>query len=171
VVAQSRCSLGFVVALLNRMKQAGIYEDSLIVLMADHGGHIHPDRYRSGAFITGNIEYDLRPDFLGLATPLLAVKPPGATHPFTTSTALTSMTDVAATVAALAGLGGNFPGTSIWDPAHGAPGPRRFFGYEWSRMNPVHKYIAGMEEYLVTGSAYEARSWNKGASLPPPDEP
>lgn len=170
VIAQSRCSLAFVVGLLNRMKQAGVYGDSLIVLMADHGGHIAPERYRHEGFVTNGVQYDLRPDYVGLATPLLAVKPPGATGPFAVSPVRTSMTDVAATIAALAGLGGDMPGTSIWGPGYGLSGTRRFFGYEWSKMNPVHEYISGIEEYLVKGSAYDAKSWSKGPSRPPPDE-
>lgn len=169
VLAQSRCSLGYVVALLNRMREAGVYDDSLIVIMSDHGGHLPPLRYRQGSIVDGNMEYDLRPDFVGLATPLLAIKPPGASGPFAISPALTSMSDVAATIDALAGFGGGLPGTSIWDPAYGASGQRLFYGYEWSRLDPVSEYIAMIREHSVTGSAYDVASWRMGPVFLPPE--
>jgi hypothetical protein len=169
VLAQSRCSLGFVLALLDRMREAGVYDDSLVVLMSDHGGHLPPLRYRQGSIVDGNMEYDLRPDFVGLATPLLAIKPPGATGAFAVSPALTSMSDVAATIDALAGFGGGLPGTSIWDPAYGASGRRRFYGYEWSRLDPISEYIAMIREHTVAGSAYDVASWRMGPVFLPPE--
>ncbi|MGH8443260.1 MAG: sulfatase-like hydrolase/transferase [Nevskiaceae bacterium] len=168
VTAQSRCSLAFVVALLQRMKQAGIYDNSLIVLMGDHGGHIPPYRYRTGSIVDGDMVYELRPDFVALATPLLAIKPPGATGPLRTSTALTSMTDVAATIDALLGLGGKLPGRSLWDQAYPAAGERRFYGYEWSRRDPVSEYVGKVSEYRVVGSAYRSDSWHIGPEFLPP---
>ena len=170
VTAQSRCSLAYVVALLNRMKQAGVYDDALIVLMADHGGHIPPYRYAPGRIVQDNNEYYVPPDFVALATPLLAIKPPGDTRPFRISQALTSMTDVPATIDALLGLDGDFPGQSIWDPAYGASGPRLFYGYLWSKLDPVSEYIEMIQEHPVAGSAYDVASWRIGPAFWPPKE-
>ena len=170
VTAQSRCSLAFVVALLNRMKQAGVYDDALIVLMADHGGHIPPYRYAPGRIVQGGYEYFVPPDFVALATPLLAIKPPGDTGPFRISPALTSMTDVPATIDGWLGLGGGFPGRSIWDPAYGTDGPRRFYAYKWSKLDPVSEYIEMIQEHPVAGSAYDVTSWGVGPVFWPPKE-
>ena len=169
VTIQSRCSLGFVIALLNRMKEAGIYDGSLIVLMGDHGGQIPPYRYVPGSIVERNMRYLVRPDFVALATPLLAVKPPGATGPFRISSAFTSMTDVAATIDALLGLRARMPGTSIWDQAHSPAVTRRFYGYEWSRMDPVSEYIAKIQEHAVSGSPYQLESWHMGPIFLPPE--
>lgn len=168
VTAQSRCSLAFVVALLNRMKKAGIYDDALIVLMGDHGGHIPPHRYAPGSFVQGEFRYVLQPSIVALATPLLAIKPPGASHPFRVSGALTSMTDVAATIDALAGLGGGLPGRSVVEAVADPVPERRFFGYEWNKLDPVSDYIGSIKEYRVTGSAYTVDSWGFVTSYPPP---
>jgi hypothetical protein len=170
VTAQSRCSLGFVVALLNRMKDAGIYDDALIVLMGDHGGHIPPYRFEPGRIVQGNYEYFVPADFVALATPLLAIKPPGAADGLQVSPALTSMTDVPATIDALAGLDGGLPGQSIWDPSYGTSGPRRFYAYKWSKLDPVSEYIELIQEHPVVGSAYDLRSWQIGPIFEPPHE-
>lgn len=169
VTAQSQCSLAFVIALLDRLKQAGLYDSTLIVLMADHGGHIPPHRYVPGSFTQDGLTYELQPSLVGLATPLLAIKPPGATHPFRVSSALTSMTDVAATIDALAGLDGGLPGRSIMDVSPDPTAERRFFGYEWSKKDPISDYIGIIQEYRVTGSAYRIESWQVEAFYPHPD--
>jgi hypothetical protein len=167
VVAQSRCSLSFVAALLERLRQAGIYEDSLIVIMADHGGWLGPPRYRHGTFGDARATYDLDPRMVGLATPLLAIKPPGAANGFNVSASQTSMTDVAATIDALAGFGAGLPGRSVMEPREPAV-ERRYHGYAWTgEQHP--RYLPEVVEYLITGTAYDARSWHAGEVLRQPE--
>jgi len=169
VTAQSRCSLAFIVALLERMKQAGIYERSLIVLMGDHGELVPPLRYRDHTFVQDDYEYDLPPHLVGLATPLLAIKPPGGSHPFEVSSTLTSMTDLPATIDALMGFGASFPGRSMMDGAREPATERRFYGFQWNKNEPISEYIESIQEYIVTGSAYEIDSWHVGMRFPRPD--
>lgn len=168
VTAQSRCSLDFAVALLQRMKAAGIYDSALIVIMGDHGGHLPPHRYRHGHIREGNYSYDLYPSLVGLATPLLLVKPPAATQPFRISTALTSSTDVAATIDVLARLGGGLPGRSLFEPPT-EPVERRFYAYPWTPRDPISRYMELIQEYRVSGSAYDLASWRIGPLHLPPD--
>jgi hypothetical protein len=168
VTAQSRCSMAYVVGLLKQMQKAGIYDDSLVVIMGDHGGHVPPLRYQPGTVLEGGVEYELRPALVGLATPLMAIKPPGARGPFQISQALTSMTDTAATVDALLGLGAGLPGRSMLE-ANGAA-ERRFYGYYWHKQDPASRYIERIDEYTVAGSAYDIKSWHMGPTFLPPDE-
>ena len=167
VLAQSQCSLSFVIPLLERMRQAGIYDDSLIVLLGDHGGHVPPRRLRENRFTQDGAAYELAGSLLGLATPLLAVKPPGAKGPLRVSTAHTSTTDVAATIDALLGLGAGLPGRSVMEPRE--PGVERFFyGYMWSKADSAADYISEISQYRVTGSAYDIDSWHIGETYLPP---
>lgn len=168
VTAQSQCSLAFVIALLEQMKQAGAYDNSLIVIMGDHGGHIPPHGYQESSFTQGDRTYTVSPAGLGLATPLLAIKPPGVTAPFRTSAALTSSTDVAATIDALLRLGAGLPGDSLMDETRDPAAERRFYGYKWSKMDPVSEYIELIMEYRVTGSAYRIESWHVAGEYPAP---
>jgi len=168
VTAQSQCSLAFVVALLDRMKAAGIYDSSLIVIMGDHGASITPRRFQPGSIVEGTSEYPLEPWFLGLATPLLAIKPPGATGPLQVSSTLTSNTDVAATINALLGLGAALPGRSVFDPARDPTVERCFYGYQWDPRDPISDYIGTIQQYRVSGTAYRSESWRIGSTHPTP---
>lgn len=169
VTAQSRCSLAVVTSLLRRMQQAGVYDNSLIILMGDHGGHIDPLRYRPGHIDSHGKISELRPHEVAMATPLLAVKPPAATAPFRVSPAFTSMTDVAATVDTLMGLGGGLPGRSVFDE----PGPaeRRYYIYHWRPSDLVTDHVDWIEEFVIAGSVYRAESWHPVAVHFPPGGP
>lgn len=163
VTDQSRCTLAYVVGLLNAMKRAGIYDRSMIVLMADHGGHVPPLRYQPAAVGDGV----LQPHEVAMATPLLAIKPPGHTAPFVTSPFLSSMTDVAATIDALMQFGGRMPGTSIWGDKRVQP-QRRYYFYAWRSTDPDSEYIKWIGELVISGSVYQAESWQPVGILYPP---
>jgi hypothetical protein len=165
VTVQSRCSLGFVIALLERLKQAGAYDRTLVVIMGDHGGHVPPRRYEPGALVDGDLEYDLHAPFVALATPLMLVKPAGATGPLQVSPALTSMLDTAATIDQLMGLQAGLPGRSLFD---GDRETRTMFSYPWSRRDAASDYVGTLLELGVTGSAYDLASWHLVAKHPPP---
>jgi hypothetical protein len=161
VVAQQRCSLAFVVALIDKMRQAGVYDDSLIVLMGDHGAFVPPLRYRQEDYHSGGKVYVLTPQIVGAATPLLAIKPPGAKQPLTRSQSETSMTDVAATIDALLGLGAGVPGRSVMEPRE--PGVERaFYGQMWNVRDTVSTYVGDIFEYRIAGTVYDAKSWQAG---------
>jgi hypothetical protein len=167
VVAQQRCALAFVAGLLEKMQQAGVYDDSLIVLMGDHGAFLPPRRYQPGEFRVGGEVYVLGAKVVGAATPLLAIKPPGARHPLAGSSSQTSMTDVAATIDALLGLGAGIPGRSVMEPRPSGV-ERTYYGQMWSSQDPVSRYVGSIYEYRVTGTAYDARSWRAGDVHRPP---
>lgn len=169
VTAQSRCSLAFVVALLRRMQQAGVYDNSLIVLMGDHGGHIDPLRYRPGHIDSHGKISELRPHEVAMATPLLAIKPPAADTPFRISPAFTSMTDVAATVDAALQLGAGLPGRSVFEAPPAAE--RRYYIYHWRPTDLVADHVDWIEEFVIRGSVYRAESWHPVAVYFPPGGP
>ncbi len=107
VIVQARCGLSHVVDILERMKKAGIYDSSLIILMADHGAWIPPKGYVpekiSGASGPS-------PIMAGMAVPTLAVKPPGARGPLRVSSVPTTIGDVPKTIALLMDIDADFGG-------------------------------------------------------------
>lgn len=165
VTWQSRCTLEFVVGLLDRMKQLGIYDSTLIVLMADHGGHIPPDRYHPPDPANG---FAIHPWIVAMASPLLLIKMPGASGPLSSSPAQTSALDVAPTISSALGLGAAFPGTVVTDLASELPRERRFYYYPWRREDYVTDYILPIRELLIRGSIFENDSWRFGAEFSPP---
>jgi arylsulfatase A-like enzyme len=150
------------------MKELGIYDDALIVLMADHGGHIPPDRYRPPDPAEASHGFVMNPWVVAMASPLLLIKLPGASGPLRTSPAQTSALDTAATIAAILGLKERFPGTDALGIEADAMRERRFYQYTWRRADYVTDYILPVQELLIRGSLYENDSWSFGREFAPP---
>jgi len=117
--AQAYCVLNDIGAWLDRLKQAGIYEQTAGVISGDHGHNIIPDDLTSeplnGSFYTG---------LLGSGRPTLLIKQMNQKGPLTYSDLPTSLVDVASIALSLSGIEG--AGHSILDePADTAR--KRFF--------------------------------------------
>jgi hypothetical protein len=160
VLVQSRCTLDFAIDLLERMKTFGIYRDALIIIMGDHGGHIPPPGYEPevGAML---------PRVVGLATPLLLVKLPGATGPLRSSDLPTSSLDVAPTVDSALGLSAGLRGVPIAEVRAGAR-DRRFHFYDFQASDYVQDYVNPIHEYRITGSPYDPGAWADERVWPAP---
>jgi len=155
VTTHSRCGFIEVLNVLQRMKDLGIYDSSLIILMADHGAWVPVDNFDSSLTIG--------PMSVGMATPVLAIKPPQATQPFQVSGSPSAITDVAATIADLAAIDSNFDGSSVFDIAEDAMRERTHLTYGYG-VNPAAKgYLFPMQEWVVNGDPYQPESWTKRA--------
>ena len=102
----AQCGLLRVMAVLQRMKDLGIYDSSLIVLMADHGAWVPARNFTASPNMSAMT--------VAMATPTLAIKPPGAMQDFQTSSVPSSIIDVPATIADLASFAADFPGQSVF---------------------------------------------------------
>ena len=154
VRTHARCGLLRVLDVLQRMKELGIYKSSLIVLMADHGAWVPVENLAASDVV--------KPLTVAMATPMLAIKPPGADNDFQTSNVPSSVVDVPATIADLAGFNGQFDGMALFSVAADAPRKRqhRVYGYG---INPAAVgYLFPMQEYVIDGSPYDSRAWQKG---------
>ncbi len=136
------------------MKELDIYTSSLIVLMADHGAWVPVENLAASDVV--------KPLTVAMATPMLAIKPPGASNNFQISNVPSSVIDVPATIADLAGLNGQFDGMALFSVAADAPRKRqhRVYGYG---INPdASGYLFPMQEYMIDGSPYDSQAWQKG---------
>lgn len=163
VVAHSTCSLRKVVAVLERMQELGIYDNSLIVLMADHGAWVPVTRLRNARRDRDSISA-LQ---VAMATPLLAIKPPGASGTLQRSRKETSIIDIPATIADVLGLPPQFPGLSALDEGDSAPRVRSHMVYGYGYYDEAPGYLRPMQEYRVTGDPYDAASWQLGRRFLP----
>ncbi len=150
----ARCGLLSVVAVLQRMKELGIYDSSLIVLMADHGAWAPVEDFVESGGI-GALA-------VAMATPMFAIKPPDATSEFQYSSAPSSIIDVPATIADLAGLDATFDGESVFTIAPDAMRERHHLVYGYGINPNVEGYLNPMREWIVTGNPYKAESWQRG---------
>lgn len=159
VITHAQCGLLGVLGVLQRMKDLGIYDSSLIVLMADHGAWVPVENVPQSGEVTATA--------VGMATPTLAIKPPGAMHPFRSSPAPSSMVDIAATIAALAGIDAEFPGQSVFSLDATAPRERRHLTYGYGVNPDAEGYLFPMQEWRITGNPYDPASWTRGELFNP----
>jgi hypothetical protein len=157
VSIQARCGLAAVSRLLESMQRSGIYDKSLIVLMADHGAWVP---------VAGHLENDPDVDAPGaligsMALPVLAVKPPGAGGPIKTSQAPTAMVDVPTTIADLLGVKDSYGGYNVFEMPEQMSRRRLFYTYIYGRNKESPGYLYPMAEYEIIGTPYDYKSWRK----------
>ena len=157
VMVQARCGLQHVVNILQRLRELDIYDDAVIVLMADHGAWIHAAGYvAADAGRSSDAPSALT---VGMAVPLLAIKPRGASGPLAVSTAPTSVIDAPKTIANLMGIASDFGGLDAFAIEAGNSRTRSHFIYGYGR-NPDHDgYLFPLSEYEVDGSPFDAGAW------------
>lgn len=168
VLNQARCSLVETVRVLEQMKALGIYDDALIVLMADHGAWVQPKGVRLEVNPDGTVEPMLiMPSQLALALPLLAIKTPGSTGVLRISNAPTSTADVPDTISAVLGLNERFGHRNILTIPEDDQRERRFHFYKYGRSELNADYLEPIQEYIVDGDVYDSASWRLGEFYPP----
>lgn len=159
VTIHAQCGLLRVLGVLQRMRELGIYDSSLIILMADHGAWVPVEDFESSPIV--------KPMTVAMATPTLAIKPPGAMHGFQISSAPSSMTDISATIADLAGIAGEFPGQSVYSLDENAQRERQHLTYGYGFNPDAPGYLFPMQEWTVTGDPYRPESWRRGMRYDP----
>ena len=170
VTTQSKCSLDAVIKVLEKMKELGIYDDSLIILMADHGAGIDPYDLKPAVSENGHSVVAIPPLIVAMATSLMAIKPPGTSGPLQISTAPASLIDTAATVNAILGLGDTFAGRPILELRPDEQRVRGFYFHAWRRKDFVSDYVGPIQEYIVEGSVYDSAAWRRAVRFMPPTE-
>ncbi len=100
---------------------------------------------------------------VAMATPVLAIKPPGVMGNMRVSAAPTSILDVPATIGDLPSLKAQFDGRSVFSISNEAPRLRRHLYYRYG-MNPdAEGYLLPILEWGVYGSTLDASAWHFGA--------
>lgn len=165
-LVQAKCSLAEAVRLLNKMKELGIYDNALIVLMADHGVWIPPSGLKPAVDSNGQKKF-MNPIIVAQALPLMAIKQPGTKGPLKTSTVPGSIVDTSATIASILGFDEKFSGSSLFDIPPEKQRPRRYYFYEYSRGEWEADYLNPLQEFIVTGSVMETKDWKLGRRLLP----
>ena len=131
---------------IRQMKELGVYEDSTIIITADHG--------------SSNGSSDKRPLVIDSApTVAMLVKPSGcgmSNEGVTTSTAPVCHADLFSTV--IASLDGNYEkyGTPVWNHTEGEQRIRYY--YNQALYSDEDGEIA-LREYAVTGDARDVSNW------------
>lgn len=161
VTIQARCGLSRVVDVLEAMKRIGVYDNTLIVLMADHGAWVGAEGYVVEGDTSSNSKGGPTVGVAGMAVPVLAIKPPASVGPMKVSSAPTTLADVPATIASLIGLDPVFDGRNVFQISASESRTRTFFNYAYGKNQKVPGYLYTMIEYEISGSPFDYESWRK----------
>lgn len=151
---QARCAVAKVTAILDRLKELGLYDSSVIVIASDHGiGHTSPKFTRSRPTPSGVLSR-----VAGKALALLIVKPPNSRGPIRISYAPSAISDVPATVLDILGLRHNLPGEPALKLAENGSRTRTFAWYDWEGWTTP--YFDALDIMEINGRVLDGGSWS-----------
>jgi hypothetical protein len=140
---QAKGSLKVVKLFLDELKDLGVYDNSMVLIMGDHG------IFHETLDIRG-------------ASPLLLVKKYNSSGDMEVSNAPASLPDVPATVFSELGLEGQFSGEDIFDLDGSTNRTRTYYFYDWFSSGFADwskEYLPPMKKYLISGPVYLEDSW------------
>ncbi|RJP81884.1 MAG: hypothetical protein C4522_03915 [Desulfobacteraceae bacterium] len=162
---QTKCTLDTIVLLFERMREIGVYDNTLILIHGDHGGWT--GNHRQGATIKFADGTEAPEWVASLASPMLAIKLPSQAGDLQISDKMVSLADVPDTISDIMGWGYPFGFQSIMRIEETALRERVFRFYSWRKNEWREKYAPPMQEFLITGSHYEV-PWELGDIFLPP---
>jgi hypothetical protein len=150
-----------------------IYDQSLLLIVADHGTEFEPFRPRL-------VEVDSRLRTDGSARPvatrhpfglpLVLVKPIAATGALKISDSPVSLGDIPRTITSALGMKSASPGESMLDPSLPPSRPRRVLKYNAEHLHLTSRYFPPLTEYVVSGFSWFDESWKTTGRRFLPDE-
>lgn len=148
-VRYAKGSLNIAKMLIDKLIKSGIYDNTLIFVISDHG--FAWSIKKDGKFETLNV--DVR------ALPLILIKPFGVRSDLKVSDAPVHLQDIPATVISALGLKENFPGVSIFGLKD--TDSRKRFYLQYTSIDDAKKimYMEPLKEYIVQGFSWLAESW------------
>jgi hypothetical protein len=168
----TRCILGRLYDYLERLDEIGVYDQSLIFVVADHG-HLHiplkvsradpslplpePPDHEAGDGGDGQL------DHIGRAVPLFLLKLIDDREPLRTSDRAVSLCDIPLTVFDALGMEGDFGCESILTERSRRQTPRMHYRYpslmERRKLPPEDRLTMVFEKYAAEGHSWRAESW------------
>lgn len=152
---QVRCSVERFAELLNAMKAHGIYDQTTIILLADHGNY--------GIESTRTEIKGSRAKIVGAANPTFAIKPVGAKGPIRTAGGEIYIGDFGATLCDLLKACTVENGVSALQEPYGRT--RLFNYYRWKNEFWKTSSISGLTPYEIRGPLGRKENWVKDAPI------
>jgi hypothetical protein len=162
---QARCGISRVGAFLDKLRQLGLYDSSLIVISSDHGVALPPEGFKSDRDVFGGPLSEIS----GAALALLVVKPPRATGPVRISEAPSAISDIPATIVDTLGLSNPFQGASALKLDEHTPRPRQFAVYLWNSAGWQSDFFPYMDVFTVDGAVTDGSAWKTEEPIYAPD--
>ncbi|MCH7507466.1 MAG: sulfatase-like hydrolase/transferase, partial [Proteobacteria bacterium] len=151
-LGQSYCVLKGIAGLIAKLKEQGIYDETVIVISGDHGCGIPP-----ADNLSRSQQSALPLRMVGSARPAFLIKEKHNNQPLAYSQVPTSLVDIAPTVLALAGFKSEVAQASAFDYTDQSRRTRYFKPYtirEFFNKKPVPHVV-----YKVDGDVRDSSSW------------
>jgi len=161
---QARCAVAKVTAILDRLRERGLYDSSLIIITSDHGIGHSPEQFAHDRHLPSGALSRMA----GKALALLIVKAPNSRGPVRISYAPSAISDVPATVMDILGVPHNLPGEPALKLADNASRPRTFAMYDWEGWTT--RFFDVLDVMEINGRVLDGNSWRLSASFYAPDE-
>lgn len=153
--AQARCAIMRVSAILDRLKDVGVYDNTFVVISSDHGiGYASPQFVNDRQTPMGPVAR-----LAGKAMALLIVKPFDSRGPVRISRAPTTITDIPATVLDGVGVAQNLPGEPALTLPEDAPRVRPWAMYGWEHDDWGQNYFETLDIVEVKGRPLDGKNW------------
>ncbi|TRZ92557.1 hypothetical protein D4R89_01080 [bacterium] len=156
---RATAGLKLVIMFLERLQRLGIYDNSIIVLVGDHGAGFQGQDFvlQPGMPLEKGADIVTQSSRV-TALPLILVKPLVSRGALKISDAPVSLSDIPATVFSNLGLSIKDSGPSMFAIDGTKPRERRFLMYAG---RDYYSYYADMVEYIVTGYSWEDGAWRR----------
>ncbi len=151
---QITCLLEQISELIERLQRLDVYDQTLIVIHGDHGSQWSSPLVESK---TGSI---VAPSIIGMANPLMLIKPLGARGTLRFSRAPVSLRDVPATLIDAMGIAADPAGTPMFQVAEDAVRERQFVYYKPGLSNIYREGNLGhSRRYRIRGDLFNQYDW------------
>ncbi|SCL74658.1 Phosphoglycerol transferase, alkaline phosphatase superfamily [Methanoculleus chikugoensis] len=171
---QSKAALNIAGELITQLKRQGIYDNSIIFIISDHGTHAGRIGLNTGSLdeSAGNEIQTVGEGVIASGLPLMLVKPFNSDGDMAISDAPVTLGDVPHTIASVLMLSDVPSGPSIFSFSDSSDRDRKFYHYNWSQWldGEYHTYLPPMSEYSVSGHSWLPSSWKPTFRIYKPKE-
>jgi Sulfatase len=160
-------SLNVAKLFLQQLKRLGIYDNSMVFIIADHGhsggyfGVNKPPQSVKSPDRVVPVNDRVSTKKIASALPLILVKPFGASGPLKITDSPVSLSDIPHTLFTALGISGDFVGRDMFcvDPSEDRTRRFTYFQYEQGNAGGAGKFPK-MSHYTVTGHSWLVESWS-----------
>lgn len=158
---QAKAAVEITKKYLESLKTAGVYDQTMIVIVGDHGSFHFGVNTQAKNGAIGKDGTDINSAIVGSGIPLILVKPFGENSDLKVSDAPVTLADIPKTVLKASGIENSIPGSSMFDINENEARLRKFYYYRLIDGDRALQYLPPMEEYQVNGYSWLQQSWNK----------
>ena len=149
-------------AYLAELKKHGVYDNSTIIILSDHGlGNVNKRQYNNATKSYKSLkQYGLE---RSAAKSILLIKEAGDSFPLQRSSKPVSGIDIAPTISKMAGIDGAYEGIPIDELSADQSRPRKFNYYRFSTWDS--KYLNEFDVFEIDGHIKDDKSWSSLGKL------